>query len=102
MEQDLLLSKNLYNAALFRIRQVFTGWEKEERTQNEEEVFRELRTMQAAYPKVKVGRVLSYRALDAVMRANNNPDFMAVLAEGIQEGPGKVYRKALHAEVPEE
>ena len=79
MEQDLLLSKNLYNAALFRIRQVFTGWEKEERTQNEEEVFRELRTMQAAYPKVKVGRVLSYRALDAVMRANNNPDFFAGL-----------------------
>ena len=79
MEQDLLLSKNLYNAALFRIRQVFTGWEKEERTQNEEEVFRELRTMQAAYPKVKVGRVLSYRALDAVMRVNNNPDFFAGL-----------------------
>ena len=79
MEQDLLLSKNLYNAALFRIRQVFTGWEKEDRTQNEEEVFRELRTMQAAYPKVKVGRVLSYRALDAVMRANNNPDFFAGL-----------------------
>ena len=79
MEQDLLLSKNLYNAALFRIRQVFTGWEKEERTQNEEEVFGELRTMQAAYPKVKVGRVLSYRALDAVMRANNNPDFFAGL-----------------------
>ena len=79
MEQDLLLSKNLYNAALCRIRQVFTGWEKEERTQNEEEVFRELRTMQAAYPKVKVGRVLSYRALDAVMRANNNPDFFAGL-----------------------
>ena len=71
MEKNLRLSKNLYNAALFRIRQVFTGWEKEERTQNEEEVFGELRTMQAAYPKVKVGRVLSYRALDAVMRANN-------------------------------
>ena len=35
--------------------------------------------MQAAYPKVKVGRVLSYRALDAVMRANNNPDFFAGL-----------------------
>ena len=79
MEQDLLLSKNLYNAALFRIRQVFTGWEKEERTQNEEDVFGELRIMQAAYPKVKVGRVLSYRALDAVMRANNNPDFFAGL-----------------------
>ena len=38
MEQDLLLSKNLYNAALFRIRQVFTGWDKEKRTENEKEV----------------------------------------------------------------
>ena len=41
MEKDLRLSKNLYNAALFRIRQVFTGWDKEQRTENEEEVFRE-------------------------------------------------------------
>ena len=31
MEKNLRLSKNLYNAALFRIRQVFTGWEKEAR-----------------------------------------------------------------------
>ena len=80
MEKDLLLSKNLYNAALFRIRQVFTGWDKEQRTENEEEVFREVRAMQAAYPKVKVRRMLSYRALDAIMRANRNPDFFAGLS----------------------
>ena len=80
MEKDLRLSKNLYNAALFRIRQVFTGWDKEQRTENEEEVFREVRAMQAAYPKVKVRRVLSYRALDAIMRANRNPDFFAGLS----------------------
>ena len=79
MEQNLRLSKNLYNAALFRIRQVFTGWDKEERTENEEEAFREVCIMQAAYPKVKVRRVLSYRALEAVMRANGNPDFFAGL-----------------------
>jgi len=79
MEKNLRLSKNLYNAALFRIRQVFTGWEKTVRTGNEEEVFRKVRIMQAAYPKVKVGRVLSYRALDAIMRANGNPDFYAGL-----------------------
>ena len=79
MERNLRLSKNLYNAALFRLRQVFTGWEKTVRTGNEEEVFREVRIMQAAYPKVKVGRVLSYRALDAIMRANGNPDFYAGL-----------------------
>ena len=79
MEKNLRLSKNLYNAALFRIRQVFTGWDKEVRAENEEEVFAEVRTMQAAYPKVKVGCVLSYRALDAIMRANRNPDFYAGL-----------------------
>ena len=79
MEQDLLLSKNLYNAALFRIRQVFTGWDKEERTENEKEVFEEIRVMQEAYPSVKVRRVLTYRALDAIMRANGNPDFFAGL-----------------------
>ena len=79
MEQNLRLSKNLYNAALFRIRQVFTGWDKEERTENEEEAFREVCIMQAAYPKEKVRRVLSYRALEAVMRANGNPDFFAGL-----------------------
>ena len=79
MEEFLRLSKNLYNAALFRIRQVFTGWDKEKRTFNEEEVFGEIRAMQAVYPHVKVGRVLSYRALDAIMRANGNPDFFAGL-----------------------
>ena len=79
MEQDLRLSKNLYNAALFRIRQVFTGWDKEERTENEKEVFEEIRIMQRAYPSVKARRVLTYRALDAIMRANGNPDFFAGL-----------------------
>ena len=79
MEEWLRLSKNLYNAALFRIRQVFTGWNKEKRTDNEEEVFGEVRVMQAAYPHIKVRRVLSYRALDAIMRANGNPDFFAGL-----------------------
>ena len=79
MEEFLRLSKALYNAALFRIRQVFTGWDKEKRTFNEEEVFGEIRAMQAVYPHVKVGRVLSYRALDAIMRANGNPDFFAGL-----------------------
>ena len=79
MEQDLLLSKNLYNAALFRIRQVFTGWDKEDRSENEKEVFREIAVMKEVYPDIKAGRVLSYRALDAVMRANRNPDFFAGL-----------------------
>ena len=79
MDNASKLSKCLYNAALFRIRQVFTGWDKEERTDNEKEVFDEVRVMQAAYPHIKVRRVLSYRALDAIMRANDNPDFFAGL-----------------------
>ena len=29
------LAKQLYNAALFRLRQTFTGWEKDARTENE-------------------------------------------------------------------
>ena len=79
MEEYLRLSKNLYNAALFRIRQVFTGWDKEDRTENEKEIFEEVRIMQAAYPSVKAGRVLTYRALEAIMRANGDPDFFAGL-----------------------
>ena len=79
MERMSVLAKRLYNAALFRLRQAYTGWEREERTANEKAVFEEIRVMQAKYPRVKVRRVLSYRALDAVMRANGNPDFFAGL-----------------------
>jgi len=32
-------SKLLYNAALFRVRNIFTGYDKEHRTENEVEVF---------------------------------------------------------------
>ena len=38
-EKDAHLSKNLYNAALYRIRQIFTGYDKTNRTENEREVF---------------------------------------------------------------
>ena len=79
LEGSAELSKCLYNAALFRIRQVFTGWDKEDRSENEKEVFREIAVMKEVYPDIKAGRVLSYRALDAVMRANRNPDFFAGL-----------------------
>ena len=52
MDSMSRLSKCLYNAALFRIRQIFTGWDKEERTDNEKEILGEVRVMQAAYPHV--------------------------------------------------
>lgn len=35
-------SKLLYNAALFRIRNIFTGYDKEHRTENEKTVFDEV------------------------------------------------------------
>ena len=79
LEGSAELSKCLYNAALFRIRQVFTGWDKEDRSENEKAVFCEIAVMKEMYPDIKAGRVLSYRALDAVMRANRNPDFFCGL-----------------------
>ena len=38
-------ANNLYNAALFRIRQVFTGWGKADLNDNQKEVFSELEVM---------------------------------------------------------
>ena len=64
LEGSAELSKCLYNAALFRIRQVFTGWDKEDRSENEKAVFCEIAVMKEVYPDIKAGRVLSYRALD--------------------------------------
>ena len=43
------LAKLLYNAALFRIRQVFTGWDKEERTNLEKSVFAEIQCAKETY-----------------------------------------------------
>ena len=45
LEGSAELSKCLYNAALFRIRQVFTGWDKEDRSENEKAVFCEIAVM---------------------------------------------------------
>lgn len=74
-----MLAKNLYNASLFRIRQVFTGWDKESRSDNEKEIFAELEATKKKYPAFKARRVLKYNALENIMRANNNPDFFAGL-----------------------
>ena len=78
-EQMSLKAKLLYNAALFRIRQVFTGWGKECLNDNQKEVFSEIEVMKAAYPYICVKRVLSYRALERMMYANKNPDFFSGL-----------------------
>ena len=78
-EDNSALAKNLYNASLFRIRQVFTGWNKTKRTDLEQLVFDELKQTEAVYKSFKPRHVLSYAALDKIMRATGNPDFFAGL-----------------------
>ena len=79
-EQYSKLAKALYNAALFRIRQVFTGWDKgDNRTPLEQSVFDEIECAKEAYGKFSCRRVLSYPSLDKILRANRNPDFFAGL-----------------------
>ena len=58
-DKDSMLAKNLYNAAMFRIRQTFTGWDKTSRTDHENEVFEEIRITKQTYPGLKIKRVLS-------------------------------------------
>ena len=72
-------AKLLYNAALFRIRQIFTGYDKISRTDNEKEVSSEVELLQQTYPSIKVKRVISYCHLEKLMRFTNNPDFFSSL-----------------------
>ena len=69
------LAKALYNAALFRIRNIFTGYEKEHRTDNEEDVFCEIHVLQDVHPQIHVRKVISYNHLEKLMRVTENPDF---------------------------
>lgn len=75
------LAKCLYNASLFRIRQIFTGWDKdpEQRSANEAEIFAELMRLKKAYPSVHVRRVIGYGHLEKLMRVTANPDFFSGL-----------------------
>lgn len=68
-------SKLLYNAALFRVRNIFTGYDKEHRTENEVEVFQEVALLQQSYPNMHVRRVISYTHLEKMMRVTENADF---------------------------
>ena len=80
LKQNSLLANNLYNAALFRVRQIFTGWNKTDRTSNEVEIFNEIKTLAKFCPaKAPKRKVISYRSLEKLMRATNNPDFFAGL-----------------------
>ena len=68
-------AKLLYNAALFRIRNIFTGYEKKHRTDNEEDVFCEVHALQDVHPQIHVRKVISYNHLEKLMRVTENPDF---------------------------
>ena len=72
------LSKCLYNAALFRVRNIFTGFDKDIRTSLEDEVFDEVKKTELASGH-KIRKVISYNNLDRLMRVNNNVDFFAGL-----------------------
>lgn len=65
-------SKLLYNAALFRVRNIFTGYDKEHRTENEVEVFQEVALLQRSYPNMHVRRVISYTHLEKMMRVTES------------------------------
>lgn len=69
-------SRRLYNAALFRIRNRFTGYKKVALSDHEMQVIHELGVLGASgMCKGKVKAVFSYNKLEKLMRATNNPDF---------------------------
>lgn len=75
-----ILTKNLYNAALFRLRQNFTMRGKEHVTENEHGVACEIEETLNACPFLKrPGAVLTYHFLERLMRVCGNPDFFAGL-----------------------
>ena len=80
-EENSRLAKNLYNAGLFRVRQVFTGWGKDARewNDNQKTVFDEIEVTKSVYKGVSCRRVLKYHPLEKIMRATKNPDFFAGL-----------------------
>ena len=74
-----VLSTNLYNAGLFRVRQNFTMHGKETLQPLEQEVKREIeRTVQEKHLG-NPGRCLPYLFLEKLMRVTKNPDFFAGL-----------------------
>ena len=72
-------SKLLYNASLFRIRNIFTGYEKEHLTSNEAGVFEEVKLLHESYPGIHIQKVICYKHLEKLMRVTENPDFFAGL-----------------------
>lgn len=85
-DSNARLAKLLYNAALFRIRQIFTGYGKDTLTDNEKQVFEEVGLLEKTYPSIKVKRVISCSHLEKLMRVSRNPDFFAGLPMQTAQG----------------
>lgn len=79
LSSNAKLAKLLYNAALFRIRQIFTGYDKDTLTDKQKQVFDEVDLLTGRYPNIKVKKVISYSHLEKMMRVNGNPDFFSGL-----------------------
>ena len=60
----------------FRVRNIFTGYDKEHRTENEVEVFQEVALLQRSYPNMHVRRVISYTHLEKMMRGHRECRFL--------------------------
>ncbi|MGN0168172.1 MAG: RNA-guided endonuclease InsQ/TnpB family protein [Acetatifactor sp.] len=75
LEQTSHLANNLYNAGLFRCRQLITAAKKDRKdlAENEKEVIKEFSLAFPDREKYSSG----YVSLDRVMRVNHNPDFFA-------------------------
>ena len=73
------LSRRLYNAALFRLRQNFTGRGKESPTANERQILDEIELTIRLTNKARPKSCISYTFLEKMMRVTENPDFFAGL-----------------------
>ena len=78
-DEHCRLSRNLYNASLFRLRQNFTSLNKESLSDNEKEVVQEIYKVIDTYQLSKPKTLISYKFLEKLMRVNSNPDFFAGL-----------------------
>lgn len=78
-DSNARLAKLLYNSALFRIRQVFTGYDRDCLSDNQKQVFAEIAVLKETFLSINVSRVISYAHLEKLMRATHNPDFFAGL-----------------------
>lgn len=74
-----LLARNLYNAALFRLRQNFTMKGKECLSANEQQILDEIQLTMEVKKLGKPGRYLTYSFLEKMLRVTGNPDFFVEL-----------------------